>query len=92
MNENRNRRGNPVHSCTVLNSGESGHVVDVAHVDTALEERVAVQSPTGAPRVAHDPVVAGSGGSSVADDDDAVVDGSSVSGAGGVAEHSGTFG
>jgi len=92
MNENRNRRGKPVENCAVLNSGVSGHVVDVAHVDTALEERVAVESPTGAPRVAHDPVVAGSAGSSVTDDDDAVVDGSSVSRAGGVAEQSSTFG
>ena len=79
--------------CAVLSdNGVSEHVVHVTHVDTALEERVAVQSPTGAPRVTHDPVVAGSAGSSVTDEDDAVVDGSSVSGAGGVAEQSSTFG
>ena len=79
--------------CAVLSDdGVGEHVVHVKHVDAAFEEHAAVQSPAGAPIVTHHPEIADRAGSSITDDDDAVADGRAVFKAGGVAEHSRTYG
>lgn len=47
---------------------------DVADSGVAFDANVAVLAPVGSPRVAHDPVGAGTAALAVTDDDDAVVD------------------
>ena len=61
-------------TCPLHNDHVSRVGVDVAHVDIAAHLHVAVDAPTGAPLVAHDPKVAGKRIRSVADDGQRVVD------------------
>ena len=65
--------GKDKHRIIQLIGGKERVLVYATNVDVALHQNVSVQSPIGSPRIANYPVI-GSVGSSVTDDEDAVID------------------
>ena len=63
----------------LLNGGEESEIGYATNVDVALHQNVAVQSPRRSPRIASYPVI-GAVGSAVTDQNDAVIDCSSLAG------------
>ena len=63
----------------LLNGGEESEIGYATNIDVAFHQYVAVQSPRRSPRIANYPVIGGVG-SAVTDQNDAVIDCSSLAG------------